>query len=361
MKRFRIAAPIVLALTLCTSPLVTRANGSYDVTVLVSDGVVSAPNIDGHLVNPWGIAFNPNGFVWIANNATGTSTLYDGNGKPSPATPLIVTIPEGKPTGIVFNGTQDFKVNGQAAPFIFSSEAGVISAWAPAVNPTQAQQKAKREGAIYKGLALAANGKENLLYATDFHNRKIDVFDTAYEDALAKGKLKCKFKADVPRHFAPFGIQNVNGDLFVTYAKQDDEGEDDVAGRGLGVVVVFDANGCLIRHFAGGWPLNAPWGIALAPASFGRFSNALLIGNFGDGRINAFSLRTGGFVGTLHREHAKAIEIEGLWGLRFGNGILDQPTNTLFFTAGPDDEAHGIYGKIEPPGQDDDRPGHDDD
>ncbi len=360
MKRFSIVAPGALSLALCALPLAAHDNGSYDVTVLVSDGVVSAPNIDAHLVNPWGIAFNPNGFVWIANNGTSTSTLYDGNGKPSPPPPmgpLIVTFAAGKdtkPTGIVFNGTQDFKVSSQAAPFIFSSESGVISAWAPAVNPTVAQTMATRAGAIYKGLALAANGKENFLYATDFHNRKIDVFDTGYADALAQGKLKCKFKADVPRHFAPFGIQNVNGDLFVTYAKQDEEGEDDVAGRGLGLVVVFDANGCLIRHFAGGWPLNAPWGITLAPASFGQFSNTVLIGNFGDGRINAFSLRTGAFVGTLEGEHGRAIQVEGLWGLRFGNGVLDQPTSTLFFTAGPNDENHGIYGKIEPPARDDD-------
>ena len=354
MKRLQITASAMLVLALCAVPLAARADRSYDVTALVSDGVVSAPNIDPHLVNPWGIAFNPNGFVWIANNGTGTSTLYDGNGKPSPATPLIVTVPEGKPTGIVFNGTQDFKVDGQSAPFIFSSEAGVISAWAPAVKPTEARKMASREGAIYKGLALAANGKENFLYATDFYNGKIDVFDATYGDALAKGKLKCKFKVDVPRRFAPFGIQNINGDLFVTYAKQDQDREDDVAGHGLGVVVVFDANGCLIRHFAGGWPLNAPWGIALAPASFGRFSNRLLIGNFGDGRINAFDLGTGIFTGSLRGEHGRAIELEGLWGLRFGNGIFDQPTNTLFFTAGPDDEAHGIYGKIEPTEHDDD-------
>ena len=361
MKRFSIVAPAALTLALCASPLAAFANGdgAYDVTVLVSDGVVHAPTIDSNLVNPWGIAFNPNGFVWIANNGTSTSTLYDGNGKaspPPPMEPLIVTFAAGndtKPTGIVFNGTQDFKVGGQSAFFIFSSESGVISAWAPGANATVAQTMATRAGAIYKGLALAANGKQNLLYATDFHNRKIDVFDTAYADAL--GKLKCRFKADVPRHFAPFGIQNINGDLFVSYAKQDEEGEDDVAGRGLGLVVVFDANGCLIRHFAGGWPLNAPWGMALAPASFGPFSNTLLIGNFGDGRINAFSLRTGAFVGTLQREHGRPIEIEGLWGLRFGNGILDQPTGTLFFTAGPSDENHGIYGKIEPPaGRDDD-------
>lgn len=358
MKRFRNPAPAVLALALCAAPLAARADRSYDVTVLVSDQMVSGATTDTNLKNPWGIAFNPNGFVWIANNGSDTSTLYDGNGKPPTTLPSIVTFPEvkdAKPTGIVFNGTQDFKVDQVHAPaFIFSSEAGVIFAWTPAVSLTEARKVATRKDAIYKGLALAANGKENFLYATDFHNGKIDVFDADYNDALANGRLKCKFKVDVPRHFAPFGIQNINGDLFVTYAKQDQDQEDDVAGAGLGVVAVFDANGCLIRHFAGGWPLNAPWGMALAPASFGRFSNRLLVGNFGDGRINTFDLGTGIFTGTLRSKHGKAIELEGLWGLRFGNGVLDQPTNTLFFTAGPNDEANGIYGKIEPTEHDDD-------
>jgi uncharacterized protein (TIGR03118 family) len=258
----------------------------------------------------------------------------------------VVTIPEGKPTGIVFNGTQDFKVNALATPFIFSSEAGVISAWSPGL--TVAQKAAGRAGAIYKGLALAANGTANYLYATDFHGGKIDVFDTGFADALAAGKLKCSFSADVPRHFAPFGIQNIRGDLYVTYAKQDKDREDDVSGQGLGLILVFDADGCLIRRFTSGWPLNAPWALTVSPTNFGRFGNRLLVGNFGDGKINAFDIATGFYVGTLHGQDGHPLKLDGLWGLSFGNGVQNQPTDTLFFTAGPDDEAHGVYGRIEP-------------
>jgi len=341
----------------CIKPCDAIAHGSYEVTILVSDGSQASVHTDSKLVNPWGIAFNPNAFVWIANNGTDSSTLYDGDGNPSPPPnptppppggPLIVSIPGGKPTGIVFNGTPDFKINQQSTPFIFSSETGVISAWAPTIALTQAQTAGGKAGAIYKGLALAANGSGNFLYATDFHNRRIDVFDTNFQDALAAGKLKCSFSAEVPRHFAPFGIQNIHGDLYVTYAKQDSGQEDDVAGAGLGLILVFDADGCLVRRFTAGFPLNAPWGLALAPASFGRFGNRLLVGNFGDGRINAFDIATGFFVGALHGANGHPLKFDGLWGLSFGNGVVDQPTGTLFFTAGPNDEMHGIYGRIDP-------------
>lgn len=345
-------AGLALAMASALSAMPSAAfESAYEVTNLVSDGSVPAAFTDAKLVNPWGIAFNPNGFVWIANNQSGTATLYSGDGQPAPPppqTPLIVSIPGGAPTGLVFNGTQDFKVSGQSSPFIFSSETGIISAWSPTVNLTNAQQVATRSGAIYKGLALAANGTANYLYATDFHNAKIDVFDTNFQDALAAGKLKCDFSVDIPRRFAPFGIQNINGDLFVSYAKQDKDAEDDVAGTGLGLIVVFDANGCLIRRFAGGWPLNAPWGITLAPTSFGRFGGLLLVSNFGDGTINAFHLQSGIFAGTLHGNNGQPIRIDGLWGLRFGNGIFDQSADSLFFTAGPGKEAHGLYGRIDP-------------
>lgn len=344
----KLTTAAVLAMALAATPLAAIANGTYKVTILVSDGSQPSAATDKNLTNPWGIAFNPNAFVWIANNGSDTSTLYDGDGNPSPpGTPLIVQIPQGKPTGIVFNGTPDFAVMGKPTAFIFSSEAGVISAWAPGIDLTHAQIVASPPGAIFKGLALAANGKGNFLYATDFHNRKIAVFDTGFQDALAAHKLKCSFSADVPRHFAPFGIQNIHGDLYVTYAKQDSAGEDDVAGAGRGLILVFDADGCLVRRFTAGFPLNAPWGLAVAPASFGRFANRLLVGNFGDGKINAFDLATGFFVGTLHGKGGP-LKLDGLWALSFGNGVSDQPTGTLFFTAGPNNEANGIYGRIEP-------------
>ena len=199
-------------------------------------------------------------------------------------------------------------------------------------------------GAIYKGLALAGNGNGHFLYATDFHHARVDVFDSAFHRVRMPGAFT---DPGIPEGFAPFGIQNILGDLYVTYARQDDDAEDDVAGAGLGFVDVFDANGHLIRRFASRNTLNAPWGLALAPADFGHFSNTLLVGNFGDGRINAFDIRTREFRGQLRNADHSVVEIEGLWGMAFGNGVSKQPTHTLFFAAGPGDEEHGLYGRID--------------
>ncbi len=207
-------------------------------------------------------------------------------------------------------------------------------------------------GAIFKGLALAGNGDAHFLYAADFHNNRIQVFDGTFKPATLPGSFT---DPHLPRHYAPFNIQNILGNLYVTFARQDDEKSDEIAGEGFGFVSVFDANGNFIRRFASRGTLNAPWGIALAPADFGRFSNMVLVGNFGDGRISAFDLNTGDFRGLLRTAKHRALSIEGLWGLAFGNGVLGQPTNALFFTAGPGDEAHGLYGRIDPvAGGDDD-------
>jgi uncharacterized protein (TIGR03118 family) len=325
---------------------------AYAVTPLVSDGAVSTPFTDPNLKNAWGVAFNPNGFVWVVDNATGKSTLYDGRGMPQT---LIVTIPgaggqQGKPTGIVFSSSNDFVVtkNGLSGParFIFATENGTIAGWAPNVELNNAQPAVDNsaEHSIYKGLALAATGEGNFLYATDFHNGRIDVFDAAFHRVHWAGAF---VDHRVPKGYAPFGIQNLQGDLYVTYAKQDDDAEDDVAGPGFGLVDVFDAQGHLLRRIATGGHLNAPWGLALAPADFGRFSNTLLVGNFGDGRISAFDVRSGDFLGQLRKANGHRVEIEGLWGLAFGNGIQHQPTSTLFFAAGPNDEVNGVYGRID--------------
>jgi uncharacterized protein (TIGR03118 family) len=200
-------------------------------------------------------------------------------------------------------------------------------------------------GAQYKGLALSAGGNGQLLYATDFHNGKIDVWNSSFAPVtLPAGAFS---DPKIPAGFAPFGIQAINGNLYVTYAKQDADRHDDVAGKGLGYVDVFDPNGQLLDRFVSKGPLNAPWGLALAPAGFGEFSNTLLVGNFGDGRINAFDLVSGKHLGALKGADGKALAIDGLWGLAFGNGLNDQPVNTLFFTSGPDDEEHGLYGRID--------------
>ena len=334
------------------------AGPSYAATNLVSDfGVNSNPyasaNVDTHLVNAWGIAFNPNGFVWVANAGTSTSTLYDGNGA---IQSLVVAIPAGtagaaSPTGIVFNATTDFVVSqagvSGASPFIFVGEAGTLSGWSPGVSLNSAIKvfDGAAAGAVYKGLALASSGGANFLYATDFHNARVDVFDGTFTKVTAAGGFT---DPTLPAGYAPFGIQAIGGSLYVTFAKQDAAAHDDVAGAGLGLVDVFDTTGHFIKRLVDvGGSLNAPWGMALAPANFGTFSNALLVANFGDGKINAFNASTGVLMGTLSNAAAAPIAVDGLWGIAFGNGINNQPTNTLFFTGGPSNETHGVYGRID--------------
>ncbi|MEX3636400.1 TIGR03118 family protein [Paraburkholderia sp. BR14320] len=332
-----------------TSPPV---QSSFTATALVSDGAVPAAHTDANLKNPWGVAFNPKGFAWVADNGTNVATLYDGNGVPQS---LVVTIPDGKngsasPTGIVFNGTQSFLVteNGKSgvAAFIFTGEGGTITAWAPAVGPTNAfvMYDDGAGGAVYKGLALAAMNNGNFLYATDFHNNKIDVFDSSFTKVSMPGAFT---DPAMPAGFAPFGIQAIGSNLFVTYAMQDAAKHDDVAGAGLGMVDVYDTAGNLKQRFATGGPLNAPWGIAQAPASFGSMSGAIIIGNFGDGMINAFNASTGQSMGPISGPNNSPIVEHGVWGIGFGNDLSNQPSSTLFFAAGPNDEADGVYGRID--------------
>ena len=350
------AAPLWVALSLSASPAVGEEGHAYQQHNLVSDGTIPADHVDSDLVNPWGVAFNPNGFVWVANGHTGTSTLYDGLGVKSPAaSPLVVTIPAapgsaelGSPTGIVFSSSNDFAVTSgtKTGPsrFIFATEDGVIAGWAPTVDGTHAILGWATPNAIYKGLALASAGTGNFLYATDFHGGKIDVFDKSFHPSSVPGGFKDPL---IPPGYAPFGIQNLGGDLYVTYAKQDDTRHDNVSGRGFGYVSVFTANGQLIRHIAPQGQLNAPWGLALAPAEFGEFSNRLLVGNFGDGAILAFDLHSGRYVGKLRKGDGKPLKIDGLWGLQFGNGLLNQGVGSLYFAAGPSEESQGLYGRID--------------
>ena len=331
----------------------------YAATNLISDvnnssNPYSTANVDANLVNAWGIAFNPNGFVWVANAGTSTSTLYDGNGTKQS---LVVAIPAGaagpaNPTGIVFNGsTTDFAVTQGAAtgasPFVFVGEAGTVSGWSPGVNLNAAITvfDGAASGAVFKGAALAGSGGANFLYVTDFHNGSVLVFDAAFHKVTVAGGFT---DATLPAGYAPFGIQAIGGMLYVTYAKQDAAAHDNVDGAGLGLIDVFDATGHFVKRLVDvGGPLNSPWGMALAPANFGTFSNALLVGNFGDGKINAFNASTGASLGSLSNAASSPIAINGLWGIAFGNGINNQPTNTLFFAAGPGDEAHGVYGRID--------------
>jgi uncharacterized protein (TIGR03118 family) len=329
------------------------ASDFYRQRNLVSDNAaVPAEQHDPNLVNAWGLAFNPYGFAWVADNHTGLATLYNGNGKPQS---LVVTIPgvggaAGSPTGTVFYGGPGFVVSKGSASgpsrFLFASEDGGIAGWSPTVDATHAIRVIDNSAhqAVYKGVAISGNGHGTLLYATDFHNGKIDVYDSNFKPAYLSGNFT---DPHLPAGYAPFGIQAINGDLYVSYAKQDAARMDDVAGAGFGYVDVFDPDGHLLRRLASGGALNAPWGMALAPADFGRFSNRLLVGNFGDGTINAYDPASGRWLGRLKSSARTPLHIDGLWGIAFGNGVAEQPVDTLFFSAGPNDENHGLYGRIE--------------
>lgn len=330
------------------------ASDFYKQRNLVSDSSqIRAENRDPRLVNAWGLAFNPFGVAWVADNGTGFSTLYDGDGKRQT---LVVTIPgtgkqTGNPTGITFYGGPAFVVSkGMASGpsrFLFVNEDGGISGWSPMADLNHAIRVIDNGGnhAIYKGVAISANGRGVLLYATDFHNGKVDVYDGSFKPVYLPDRPFTD--PNMPSGFAPFGIQAINGDLYVSYAKQDADREDDVAGRGLGFIDVFDPDGHLLRRLASNGALNAPWGMALAPASFGKFSNRLLVGNFGDGLINAYDLASGRWVGRLKGQDHRPVRIPGLWGIAFGNGLSNQPIDTLFFSAGPADEQHGLYGRLD--------------
>ena len=344
LGRCGLALAVVICALFATMPLQAAEDNAYTVTPLVSDQLGAAPVHDTNLVNAWGLAASATSPWWVANNGTSTSTLYNGNtGLP---VPLVVSVGvDSGPTGVVFNGGSGFVVTSgsSSAParFIFDSEDGLIRGWNPAVDPTNAvvAPATADPDAIYKGLAIAGG----MLYASDFHNGVVDVFDGSWN-------LVNQFTdPGLPSGYAPFGIQAIGSRIFVSFAKQDADAEDEIAGQGLGFVDAFDTAGNLVARVAQHGQLNAPWGLALAPANFGRFSGDLLVGNFGDGKILAFEPQSNGhfgFRGQLRASSGHAIAIDGLWALGFGNGANAGPTNTLFFTAGPDDETHGLFGRI---------------
>jgi uncharacterized protein (TIGR03118 family) len=334
----------LLAALFAAMPLGAAEDNNYAVTPLVSDQPGVAPVVDPDLVNAWGLTASSTSPWWVADNGTSVSTLYNGNTGQKVALTVTVGTDSG-PTGAVFNGGSGFVVSsgGNSAParFIFDSEDGLIRGWNPTVDATNAVVSPADPvpGAIYKGLAIA----DGMLYASDFHNGLVDVFDGSW--ALVNQFTD----PGLPAGYAPFGIQAIGSRIFVSFAKQDADAEDEVAGQGLGFVDAFDTTGNLVARVAQHGQLNAPWGLALAPADFGRFSGDLLVGNFGDGEISAFEPQANGhfgFRGQLRNGSGQTIAIDGLWALEFGNGANGGPTNTLFFTAGPDDEMHGLFGRI---------------
>jgi uncharacterized protein (TIGR03118 family) len=321
----------------------TARADTYSWTNLQSDIAGVAIHLDRNLANPWGMAVSSNGTIWVSDNGTGVSTLYRQDGT---AVPLVVTIPTaarnkegGNPTGVVFNSTPFFKVtkNGNSAPafFIFVSEDGSISGWNPTLDLTHAiiavdngtNKGSKR--AIYKGATLGVANGHNFLYVTDFHTGRVETYDENFQQVNPNGFVD----PNLPAGYAPFGIRNINGQIFVTYALQDAKGEDDVAGPGNGFVNVFDTTGNFIRRFVSNGNLNAPWGLALVEG------DELWIGNFGDGIINNYDLTTSAFLGTINREDGTPLQFDGLWDLLvLGDGV--------YFTAGIADEEHGLFGLI---------------
>jgi uncharacterized protein (TIGR03118 family) len=345
--------------------LTVNAASAFAFTNLAADtSGTAALNVDDKLKNPWGVVFGPNTPVWVANNHSQTSTLYDGTGKPQS---LIVALPASNsvafnPTGIVFNASAtDFKVTAggktASAKFIFSGEGGMIGGWSPTVDGSNSVTMYPPAGgsageASYKGLTIAKNGTASFLYATDFHNNKVDVFDTNFaKQTLGAGAFT---DPKVPAGYAPYGILAINNgtngapQIYVTYAKQDADAADNVNGAGLGMVDIYDVNGTLVKELImPGGALNGPWGLALAPSDFGTLSNMLLVGNFGDGVINGYDPATGAFMGAVTDSSGHPVTTPGLWGIAFGNDAFNQPHNTLFVSAGPNDENNGVYGRID--------------
>ncbi len=343
MRRFSlIAAALAAALLIAGSAFGGIADDVFTVHNLVSD------TADATLVNGWGLSAGPTTPWWVSDNGKNATTLYNGSGAKQA---LTVSVPGG-PTGTVFNGAAtDFVIsqNGKtgAARFLFATEGGTILGWSPAVNAATAIPGVDRSasGAVYKGLTTAGDR----LYATDFHNNRVDVFDASFNPVTT-----APFKdPKLPKGYAPFGIQALAGSIFVTYAKQDAAKHDDVPGNGFGYVDQYSLDGQLVARVASGGrknaPPNAPWGLALAPSSFGVFSGDLLIGNFGNGRVSAYQDRGGGkwvFKGQLRHGDQTLVEIDGLWAIAFGNGAAAGPATSLYFAAGPVGETHGLFGAI---------------
>ena len=321
-------------------------------TNLVSDGATPAALTDPKLVNPWGIANLPGSPFWVSDNGAGIATLYDGLGAKSTTE---VSIPgvggnDAAPTGMVSNPGTAFvvsdaaKTKSGAAKFIFAGEDGGITGWSPAVDGAHAQVAVDHstDGAVFKGLAKGDLNGKTYLFATDFHNGKVDVFDDTFAEQHWAGAFTDR---RIPRGFAPFGVQNLNGTIFVTYAKQDADAHDDVAGRGNGFVDEYDTAGHLLGRLQHGKYFNSPWGLTVAPADWGDFGGDVLVGQFGGGQIAAFD-RRGHFDGLLRNKDGSAVTIDGLWALTFGNGAKNADPEKLYFTAGTNDEADGLFGNL---------------
>jgi uncharacterized protein (TIGR03118 family) len=349
-----LAATLVAALVAVGASSAGRPGNHYKVTPLASDVPGLAPVTDSNLQNTWGLARGAMTPWWIANNGTASTSVYTGSGSRIDIGGLPAQGVPGDPTGAVFSGISgQFQVGTAADPtalgtsnFVFDSEDGTISAWRLGSTAAQVTVDLSSSDAVFKGLAISNGPSGPRLYATDFANGSVDMFDGSWTQLHTPGAF---VDPSLPKDFSPFGIQTVGDRVFVTYGKKQPGSEDEAHGRGLGFVDAYDLDGKFLGRFAQHGQLNAPWGLAWAPASFGRFGGDLLVGNFGDGQINAYQeMQNGHFEhrGTLHAATNGKLSIDGLWALEFGNAGLNGDPQTLFFTAGIDDEAHGLFGTI---------------
>jgi uncharacterized protein (TIGR03118 family) len=360
------------------STALQSVDGLYVQRNLVSDGAVPAEHVDANLVNAWGITHRGSSPWWVSDNGKGVATLYDGEGVAQfGAVPLVVGVTganggSADPTGVVANTGTSFVVSSGAAQgpafFIFASEDGTISGWNPNVPPPTPPATRSTTtivtvdhsspnplgGAVYKGLTMASTSAGDRLYATDFRGGTVDVFDGSFAAVPTRGGF---VDPTLPAGYAPFGIREIEGTVYVTYALQDAPKHDDVSGAHHGFVNAFTTDGVFLRRVASGGKLDSPWGLALAPeVGFGRFGGKLLVGNFGDGHIVGYSIgmnaedagnAADSDGGAYLTGKGGRITIDGLWGLGFGNGAAAGPTNTLFFAAGPNGEADGLFGRID--------------
>ncbi len=324
--------------------------GHYVQTNLVSNVPGLAAATDPNLVNPWGLTRSAASPWWAADNGAGVATVYSGNGA---ILPLVVTVPNvssttdpATPTGTVFNGsTGDFLIGeNQPAHFLFCTQEGTIAGWNAGTSAVTMVNNAGR--AVYLGLTIGQRGGANFLYATNFETRAIDVFDKDFKPVDLGSKA---FRDPrIPAKFAPFNVQSIGHSIYVTYAQREPDDAEEVTGPGRGFVDVFTTDGVLWKRLQWGAWLNAPWGVALAPADFGAFSGMILVGQFGSGKIAAFDPVSGEFRGLMRTERGRPLRIEGLWALSFGNGTGAGSANTLYFAAGIDDEADGLFGTLTP-------------
>jgi uncharacterized protein (TIGR03118 family) len=334
---------IAFGLALLASPALAGGPPPVDtlfkMTPLVSDQAGVAPNTDADLVNPWGLSQFPGNPLWVSDNGTDLSTLYNPNTGVKQG--LIVNIPLGAPTGTVaISPGHGFVVTEGATSgeslFLFDTESGAIEGWSPGVDSTNAivAHDGSDAGSVYKGLAY--DPASNHIFAADFANNKVEIYDNTFT------LVKAFTDKNLPRHYAPFNVAVFNGQLYVAFALREKHGTDEVDGAGLGYIDVFTTKGRFVKTLVANGPLNAPWGMVVAPSSFGTFAGDLLVGNFGDGHINAFDWSTGALLGTLHTNKNNALWIDGLWALDdTGNG-------SVTFSAGPGGEAHGLVGLIGP-------------